>query len=503
MQIRFQEATLKNFKSHQDLSVNFGEVTEVTGDNAEGKSSILDALMWTVYGTDVLGRKLDPTPITYDAEETAVTLLLSIDDKQVKLGRSLKKGKASYHINDVPSKAGEFNDIVDSLGGKELFLSLFNPSYFFSLHWEKQRAMVLQFVTAPANKEVMKELPELQSEKLAALVKKHSLEDLQKIHKDQKAKLEKEHIAAQSRAQTLKEQLEQREAPSLTKEGFEDGIKAHAAQKKEVEKTMESAAKDNERVNTLKIQINRLLEERDRMKEKFQELKGEEIEETCRVCKQPLQDESLQAAEEEKQKRVDQFKSEYEQVVQKRKELEEELEQLEYVDINEQLEQVREYQAKIDTAQAQVDKIDEYNQLQEQVAEAAEKENETRDNLNESIFILDAVKAFYAAEADLQVQKVQDLFETLGVRLFEEQKNGDLKPTFEIELNEKPYRELSLSEKIRAGLELREVLSDQAEIVAPVFVDNAESISRFKEPNGQLVTSRVVTGEELEVTADE
>ena len=63
----------------------------------------------------------------------------------------------------------------------------------------------------------------------------------------------------------------------------------------------------------------------------------------------------------------------------------------------------------------------------------------------------------------------------------------------------KPYRTLSLSESIRAGLELREVLSKQSDLIMPVFVDNAESITRFKEPSGQLIISRVVAGQELKI----
>jgi hypothetical protein len=65
----------------------------------------------------------------------------------------------------------------------------------------------------------------------------------------------------------------------------------------------------------------------------------------------------------------------------------------------------------------------------------------------------------------------------------------------------KDYRKLSLSESIRAGLELRDVLSQQSGLIAPTFVDNAESITRFKQPNGQLIISRVVADQELTIEA--
>lgn len=44
MNIIFKQLVLKNFKSHQDITVNFGERTDITGDNAVGKSTIVEAL---------------------------------------------------------------------------------------------------------------------------------------------------------------------------------------------------------------------------------------------------------------------------------------------------------------------------------------------------------------------------------------------------------------------------------------------------------------------------
>ncbi|MGG4155881.1 AAA family ATPase [Peribacillus muralis] len=171
MQVIFKTLTLVYYKSHRDISVNFGEQTDITGDNAKGKTSITEAIPWLLYGTDGLGSKLDPTPITYEAEETRVSLLLEVDGKELMLGRSLKKNKTIYHVNDVPSKAGEFNEVVEKLFNKGLFLFLYIPIYFSSMHWEKQRSMLLQYVPSPVNKDVLKQMPDKQSKSLTALLK--------------------------------------------------------------------------------------------------------------------------------------------------------------------------------------------------------------------------------------------------------------------------------------------------------------------------------------------
>lgn len=507
MQIKFKSLKLQNFKSHQDLTVNFGEHTVITGDNDKGKSSIGEAITWLLYGTDMYGvkmtGKLDPEPTTYEADLTSVSLLMEVDGKDLLFEREVKNGKTKYSFNGVPgTKATEFSEIVTSLFNKDLFLSLFNPKYFFTLHWEKQRGMILQYVPAPANKEVLKELPEAQAKKLAELVKKHSLDDLEKIHRANKTKLDKQYIAAQSRTKTLKEQFEDN-APKVPLESLHAELSVLTKQRKEIEKVTDAAGETNGRINVLQNQIKKLVDERDQMKERFYHLKEEKIEEHCRTCKQPLQDEAVQAVEADKQRRIDEFKKQYNSVVAKRKELEAELATLEYVDVSEQLEKARQLQYKINSIEREIQKHSEFEVMQKHVKEAAETEKKTLESLNESIFIIDSIKDFKSKEAELQCKKVQDLFDTLSIRLFKEQKNGEFKADFGIQddrgIN---YEALSNSGKTRAGLELREILSQQSEIILPCFVDDKESITKFKEPTGQLIMARVVAGQNLKIEVE-
>ncbi|WP_010498569.1 AAA family ATPase [Paenibacillus elgii] len=500
-QIKFYKLTLHNFKSHRDLEVNFGELTKITGDNAKGKSSILEAIPWTLYGTDTLGGKLDPSPLNYEYDEIRAELLFSVDGKQVLLGRGIRGGKVNYRVNDVPSKAGDFDEIVKSLFDRDLFLSLFNPSYFFTLHWEKQREMLLRYVTTPANKDVFGQLPDMQAAKLAELLKKHSINDLEKIHSENKRTKDKAHIAAQSRTKTLQEQLqmlpEAQDAEALQAE--HDRLTAEI---KLADAGVEKADKSNKKIIVLQAHIKHLVEERDRMKAQFSELQ-KPIEERCHTCQQQLNVEARGAAEAERAKRIDQFKAHYDAIVVERKELEAKLVSLEYIDVSEQREIVRELERQLDRVYESIRILKQREQLREQVEKARADEAATLESLRESIFILDAIKDFRAAEADLQATKVQELFTTLSICLFEQQKNGDIKNTFEIEMDGKPYRKLSLSEGIRAGLELRDVLSQQSGIVAPVFVDNAESITSFQSPTGQLITCRVVAGQELKIETED
>ncbi|GIN60495.1 hypothetical protein J27TS8_04880 [Robertmurraya siralis] len=502
MNIIFKQLVLKNFKSHQDITVNFGERTDITGDNAVGKSTIVEAPCYVLYGTDALGGKLDPTPITYDADETLVSLLLNVDGKELLLGRGLKKGKAVYYVNEVPKKAGEFNGVVEQLGEKNILLSLLNPFYFFTLTKDEQRATLMKYFSTPPSKEVLKHLPELLAEKLGTLLKKHNLIDIENLHKENKKNKDKAYIAAQSRTKTLKEQLDQLPEVNVPIESLKVELNQIDKQVREKEALLDSAVEKNQEYYSVLNKSKAIQDQIAMSKERWPFLKNEVIEDTCRTCKQPLDEKSVEAVKADKEKRMAEYKEGHSALIKQRDELKEKLAELDFIDVSELREEIRSIDEKGYPLREAINAYSQFIRLQEQVAEAEKAEQEALNSLNESIFIIDSIKAFKAKEAELQAEKVQALFDTLSIRLFEQQKNGELKNTFEIEMDGKPYRKLSLSEGIRAGLELREVLAQQSEIVAPVFVDNAESITKFKQPTGQLITSRVVAGQELKIEAE-
>ncbi|GKV66727.1 MULTISPECIES: AAA family ATPase [unclassified Sporosarcina] len=504
MKIKLKDLQLKNFKSHQDLSVNFGERTEITGDNAKGKSSITEAVTWLLYGTDAVGSKLDPTPVTYEADSIGVYLTMLKDEELLTFGREVNGTRNKFILNDVPSKATEFNEVINEMLPKDLFLSLYNPAHFFTLHWEKQREMLLSYTIPPANKEVFDQLPKPQAEKLAVLVKKHSLSDLDKIHRDNKNKKEKAYIAAQSRTKTLQEQLQQY-GSMIPHESLQVEVAQLIKERDEKEKLTDAAGDANGRIRVLQSQIDGLTKQIDNGRLNHTNLKQREIDTNCHSCGQELTDEAKSTAEQSKDAQLKSIADSVNPLIQKRKELREELADLPSVDVPSELrESLQTLQSKIVEIERQIDRHRQLEYLEADIEKAQTSEKETKESLNESIFIIDAIKAFHAKEAELQAEKVQGLFKNLSIKLFETVKStGEMKPTFEIQMDGKDYKKLSLSESIRAGLELRDVLSEQSEIIVPCFIDNAESITKFDPPNGQLIISRVIAGAKLEVSINE
>ncbi|MEK5378037.1 AAA family ATPase [Paenibacillus sp. FSL P2-0173] len=512
MEIKIPSAKAHNFKAHRDLSVNFGRITQITGDNAQGKSSILEIPTWTLYGTDTMGSKLDPSPTNYEYDAVLSETLLDIDGKQVLLGRGIEKGKTTYYINEVPSKAGDFDEIVKSLFDKDLFLSLYNPSYFFTLHWSTQRDLLLRYVAPVSNKEVFTEMsrtsPEQKSKdiklnpqaaKLSELVKKHTLQQLGEIHKKNKNDKDTAYKRAQGRTEALVDQLQKLPLAPDDIEAVKVEDAALLEQIKTLEAQTDLAGETNRKRTVLESTIQSLQRQIAQAKDNYMRVYNEPIEEHCPACKRPLDTESVEAVTENKERRKEELRTDHQKLISERKELETELAAIEPVDVSEQNARIRELEQQRDRTADIIAAHNSRHGMQADIDKARSDEADTLASRNDSIFVLDAIKAFEAKEAELQATKVQSLFTTLSISLFKEQKNGERKPDFVIEKDNKPYPILSLSECVRAGLELREVLSEQSGVISPVAVDNTESTFKIKKSSGQLILVKAIEDAPLEI----
>jgi hypothetical protein len=505
-----------NFKAHRDLSVNFGEVTQITGDNAQGKSSILEIPSWTLYGTDTMGSKLDPTPTNYSFDHVLSETLLDIDGKQVLLGRGIEKGKATYYVNEVPSKYGDFDEIVKSLFDKDLFLSLYNPSYFFTLHKDNQRDLLLRYVSPISNKEVFTEMSRTsldekakdiklnpQAAKLSELVKKHTLPQIEEINRKNKNDKDTAYKRAQGRTEALVDQLQKLPPAPEDIEAIKAEDAALLEQIKALEAQTDLAGETNRKRTVLESNIQSLQRQIEQAKDNYMKVYNEPIDDTCPACKRLLDTESVEAVTKDKERRKGELRVAHQKLVDERKELEAKLATIEPVDVSEQLSRIRELEQQRDRTADIIAAHKSRQGMQADIDKARTDEAETLASRNDSIFVLDAIKAFEAKEAELQAAKVQSLFTTLSISLFKEQKNGERKPDFVIEMDGKAYPLLSLSESVRAGLELREVLSEQSGVIAPVAVDNSESVFKIKQPSGQLILVKAVEDAPLTIESGE
>lgn len=516
-QIKIISCTAHNFKSHRDLVVTFGDLTQITGDNAQGKSTILEIPSWTLYGTDTLGSKLDPTPTNYTYDNIRAETLLDVDGRQVLLGRGIEKGKATYYINEVPSKASDFEEIVKSLFDRDLFLSLYNPTYFFTLHWQKQRELMMRYTTSPAPAEVFAEMSRTdpgqkqkdivlnpQATKLKELTKKHSRTDLAEIHKKNKADKDAAYMRAQGKVIALEEQLAKLPEVPSDIESVELEDAALVEQIRSVQEKIELADEPRRRRMVLESSLRAARDKVEAAKARYMDVHGEKIAEECPTCKRALDPESVEAVKQSKEDRKKPLREEHERAVAERKQLEADLAAVELIDVTELIQQRGDFERRRDAVADLLHAATAHTGLRADLDKARTEESETLSSRNDSIFVLDALKAYDAKEAEMQAAKVQDMFQTLTISLFKTLKGtGEQQPNFEVERDGKAYSKLSRSEKAKAGIELAGVISKMGEIIAPLAVDDAESVFKIKRPDGQLILVRAVEDKPLKIEMED
>ncbi|MCM3736419.1 AAA family ATPase [Bacillus cytotoxicus] len=490
MLIDFKSLSIQNFKNHSNLQILFGDITSVAGRNGVGKSTISEAITWVLYGTDPFGTKIEPKPISDVDAETKVELLIEVDGKDILICRNQKK-TAKYFINEVPKKAKEFESWIEGLVNKQTLLSLFNPAYFSTQHWQAQREQLLSYVGEPLKKEVFAALPKLQVELLEGTLKKHSLEDLQKVHAERKKTHEKSYERASERVITLQEQLEKQKAEQqeIDTEAIRQKILDLQAERSKIDEQNQIAKQNQQSYLQMQYKITGIKQEIEKQKSLVLSIKNEQVQQSCHTCGQALQGEALDKVKKNRIDRFEEAKQLGKSMVAKRDDLEGQFKQMSPVDVN--LTETSELDNQIFSLNALLQKARSLELLQQEIDEAAATKEQIRKEKNESLSILDAIKEFRTKRSELMVQKIQSLFTKIDVQLYEILKNGEERATFEILMDGKPYSRLSTAEKIKAGLEVIEVLSKQGELIVPTFVDNAESILHFEKPSGQLIMAQV------------
>lgn len=186
MKIQLKKLILKDFKGIKNLEIDFTEKTNISGDNATGKTTVFDAYSWLLWGKDSLNRKdyeIKPYDVNNEVVhnlESSVTGVFDIDGKEIKFERiykevwSKKRGSnaetftgntTDFLINDVPKKKKEYEDEIGKIVTEDEFNLLSNPLYFNTILDKKERRNILLSLVKDVNiddvKEANKELENL------------------------------------------------------------------------------------------------------------------------------------------------------------------------------------------------------------------------------------------------------------------------------------------------------------------------------------------------------
>lgn len=107
-----------------------------------------------------------------------------------------------------------------------------------------------------------------------------------------------------------------------------------------------------------------------------------------------------------------------------------------------------------------------------------------------------AMLEFNKKKISMITEKVNKKFSLVKFKMFNILINGGEEETCECMVNGVPHADLNTASKINAGVDIINTLVDHYDISAPVFIDNAESISNILPTRSQLIRLEKVTGQQ-------
>ena len=630
MRIRLIKLRLLNFKGIREFVLDAqGKDVRVYGDNGTGKTTLSDAWHWLLFGKDSKDqanfeiKTLDQNNEPIHNLEHEVEGVLEIDGKKLKLRRvfrevwTKKKGSAKetfsghttdYFINDVPVKAGEYNDRIAEIVDEKVFKMLTNPAFFNEvLHWEERRNILLEVAGDITDEEVISSDKRL--ERLAEVLTDRTIKEHRKMIRAQQKQINEElekipvridevykslpaididQAAVEKNLSELRKQKQEKEKELLRVESggeVADKEKRLAELETELLKVRNQLSSQNEeRVQELLSEINGL---RNKISETDSKIQGSEnfiktnnsmletlekrrqelrtkwfevneqqtdVKDTCPTCGQCLPpeqvEETVKKANLEKAKKLEditregkavageieglkQKNAEMEQAIEKLK-AEREVLQKEHQKLdaeltalnqaNEAYKEDKQYKSilaeidalKTEIQQIKANKIDSieavkkeirdlenkilieeqrlamFSRLEEgqkRIAELEEREKELAkvyENLEEELYLCDE---FERIQAEMLESRINSKFKVVNFKLFRELVNGGLEPCCETLVLGVPYTtNLNTGARINAGIDIINTLSKHYNFEAPMFVDNAESITQLLPTDSQVIS---------------
>ena len=227
MKITLKKLHIENFKNAKDQTFELDHITKIKGQNASGKTTIVDAFMWCLFNKDSKGntdfgiRPLDAAGNKVDHVEIKVDLLLDVDGREYQITKlqkqnwvkkrgnleaTLQGNVNSYEIDGVPKKEKDFKTFVSEIIDEDLFQLLTNPSTFVNMKWKDQRTELLKMVPEVNNDMVIASNPDAFSELNLAL-SLHTPEDLQAKSKKALSEYKKKQVEIPARIDEVKKSM--------------------------------------------------------------------------------------------------------------------------------------------------------------------------------------------------------------------------------------------------------------------------------------------------------
>lgn len=508
MHIRWVEAEgFRGFK--EPVRFDFGPRNEIVGCNGKGKSSIMEIVSFTIAGADKNGKeRATDRLMNQDCSEMRTVICLDISGHEYEIERTAFKVKSKTETQILINRLKGSQDQIDSLiGNRRHFLAAFLPKFFVSLTDSDARQELMQLLPIPKHEDVLAVLAD-DNREAAEVIKDVRLNDPELFVSKENDYLK------EMKAELLRQEGKQEEIKAALGVEIPDDIEIDRS---EIEVLRESIGAIEGAKPKLEdtIQLDRT---RQSLLSEYQSLqKGLSFDESFVECDNCGHKVNLNAEQEKNNQRIT---AEMLDVKAKGTEVSEEIERIKqrndaatkaFSAANEStLSELRQQLTKLE---ANLRVTEQHNMRVKLQRETAMKARERREEVRKEMVNLTgiitntekriaAAKAYLVKRCEIQMAGISETLDRLSIRLFDIVKStGEVKAVFKIEFDGKEYKVLSTSEEIRCFLEVSKLFRKLTNREYPVFIDCAESIGEYEQPEGQTFAARFIEGLELEVIA--
>lgn len=162
--MKLKKLKIKNFKGLTNLEVNFSQKTIISGRNATGKTSVMDAYFWLLFGKNAEnqkdfgvkpydnGNEIHNLDVEVEGIFDLFTLKRVLKEKwQKKRGSDIPEfvgNETEYYIDGIKVSQSKFQEFVLSeLISEDKFKAYSIPLYApSSLHWTELRRLILEII---------------------------------------------------------------------------------------------------------------------------------------------------------------------------------------------------------------------------------------------------------------------------------------------------------------------------------------------------------------------
>lgn len=161
--------------------------------------------------------------------------------------------------------------------------------------------------------------------------------------------------------------------------------------------------------------------------------------------------------------------------------------------------QIQRITATLDDARIGLASKQSYDTHRQRIKELEQKQVSLSTQYSQWLHLHDLCHDYQLQSNEIVESRINALFNTVSFTLFRHLVNGNTEPFCEALVNGVPViTNVNHAAFINAGLEIINILSQQMQVSAPIFIDNAESIQHITPTFGQQI--RLYVGDEQQIT---